>query len=369
MEAAKNGYDFYKLLQAPDGHWLGEHSGPHFLLPGYVIGSYVTGAPITEGERLEIIRYLFLRAHPEDGGWGIHVEGKSTVFGTVLNYVTLRLLGVDAGHPVIIKARRTMNNLGGACCIPAWGKFWLSILNVYDWEGNNPIPPELWLLPEWLPIHPHRWWIHTRNVYIPMAFLYGVRYKAKEDDLILELRGEIYTQSYKSINWPAQRNNVAKGDTYAPHTAVLDTFFVILGAYECCAPPPVRKSRLDFVYNLVVKEDENTEYQDVGPVSKTMNLIVRHYVDGPDSDAFKRHVQSRCDFLWLGPEGMMMCGTNGSQLWDVAFICQALSKTSLGELPENHTSMVTALGWLDRTQMQHNPPHYELAYRYTTKGA
>jgi lanosterol synthase len=91
-----------------------------------------------------------------------HVEGKTTVFGTVLNYVALRLLGVDADHPVMIKARQTMHNLGtsspqslftytiinitigGACCIPAWGKFWLSILNVYDWEGNNSIPPELW---------------------------------------------------------------------------------------------------------------------------------------------------------------------------------------------------------------------------------
>jgi len=33
---------------------------------------------------------------------------------------------------------------GGATGIPSWGKFWLSLLNVYDWEGNNPIPAELW---------------------------------------------------------------------------------------------------------------------------------------------------------------------------------------------------------------------------------
>ena len=33
---------------------------------------------------------------------------------------------------------------GGATGAPSWGKFWLSVLNVYDWAGNNPIPPELW---------------------------------------------------------------------------------------------------------------------------------------------------------------------------------------------------------------------------------
>lgn len=35
-------------------------------------------------------------------------------------------------------------SVGGATGIPSWGKFWLSVLNVYDWAGNNPIPAELW---------------------------------------------------------------------------------------------------------------------------------------------------------------------------------------------------------------------------------
>jgi lanosterol synthase len=56
-----------------------------------------------------------------------HIEGVSTVFGTALN-----------------KARTTLHELGGATGIPAWGKFWLSVLNVYSWDGVNPIPPELW---------------------------------------------------------------------------------------------------------------------------------------------------------------------------------------------------------------------------------
>lgn len=42
-----------------------------FLIPGYVIGSYVTGMDIKREERLEIIRYLMNRAHVDDGGWGL----------------------------------------------------------------------------------------------------------------------------------------------------------------------------------------------------------------------------------------------------------------------------------------------------------
>jgi lanosterol synthase len=42
-----------------------------FLLPGLVIGSYVSGMWFQEEERLEMIRYLCNRAHPDDGGWGL----------------------------------------------------------------------------------------------------------------------------------------------------------------------------------------------------------------------------------------------------------------------------------------------------------
>jgi lanosterol synthase len=87
--------------------------------------------PFKEEERLEMIRYLFNLANKDDGGWGMYVwatsfftfdllltsgtshsEGHSTVFGTGLNYVALRLLGVDAEHPVCVKARQTLHKLG-----------------------------------------------------------------------------------------------------------------------------------------------------------------------------------------------------------------------------------------------------------------
>lgn len=67
------------------------------------------------------------------------------------------------------------------------------------------------LLPKWLPFHPSRWWIHTRTVYVPMSYLYGVRFKAAEDPLILALR-EVGTQVYvphqQLTNMPCQKGTV-----------------------------------------------------------------------------------------------------------------------------------------------------------------
>lgn len=65
---------------------------------------------------------------------------------------------------------------------------WLSCLGVYEWEGVNPIPPELWLLPYSVPFHPGRWWCHCRVVYLPMGYLYGRKVRAKDTDLTRSLR-------------------------------------------------------------------------------------------------------------------------------------------------------------------------------------
>ena len=66
-----SGYAFYRNLQSHDGHWAGEYGGPVSLLPGLVIGSYVSRMDSKEEERLEMNRYLMNRAKPEDGGWGM----------------------------------------------------------------------------------------------------------------------------------------------------------------------------------------------------------------------------------------------------------------------------------------------------------
>lgn len=66
----------------------------------------------------------------EDGGWGLHVEGHSTVFGSTLQYVALRLLGEgteDGEDMAMARARQWILHHGGAIGIPSWGKFWITV--------------------------------------------------------------------------------------------------------------------------------------------------------------------------------------------------------------------------------------------------
>lgn len=114
-----------------------------FLLPGFVVTWYITQTPIPTEYRIEMCNYLFSKQR-SDGGWGLHIEADSSVFGTAMNYVSLRLLGTDVDDPRVAKARGRLHEFGGAVMGPHWAKFWLSVLGVCEWEAVNPLPPELW---------------------------------------------------------------------------------------------------------------------------------------------------------------------------------------------------------------------------------
>ena len=48
----------------------------------------------------------------EDGGWGMHLVGETTVFATALYYVMLRILGVEVADPLAARARERLLALG-----------------------------------------------------------------------------------------------------------------------------------------------------------------------------------------------------------------------------------------------------------------
>ncbi|XP_077304291.1 lanosterol synthase [Lithobates pipiens] len=367
QDGAENGMTFYSALQAEDGHWAGDYGGPLFLMPGLLIACHVTQTSLPEATKKEMVRYLRSVQLP-DGGWGLHVEDKSTVFGTALSYTSLRLLGVSQDDPDLTRARNNLHSKGGAIGIPSWGKFWLAVLNVYSWEGLNTLFPEMWLLPQWFPAHPSTIWCHCRQVYLPMSYCYATRLSSHEDGLIRSLRQELYVQDYNSINWPAQRNNVAPCDLYTPHSTLLNFAYVLLNIYEAYHIPALRRRAVHKLYDHITADDRFTKCISIGPISKVINMLVRWHVDGSESPVFKEHVDRIPDYLWLGLDGMKMQGTNGSQLWDTAFAIQAYLEAGAHKKKQFQKVLEKAHEFLRFSQIPDNPPEYKKYYRQMNKG-
>ncbi|KAF4632533.1 hypothetical protein G7Y89_g5597 [Cudoniella acicularis] len=369
LDSVKNALEFIKELQLPPGHWGCEYGGPMFLIPGAVITWVVTETPIPDHTATEITRYIFNHAHPEDGGWGLHTEGDSSVFGTAMNYTACRLLGVDAEHPVMVKARGTLHKMGGATNGPHWAKFWLSVLGVCQWEIVNPVPPEFWLLPDWVPFAPWRWWIHMRMVFLPMSFIWSKRFTYKPIPLVLELRKELFVQDYDSINWNAHRNTIYKVDNYHPKTWLLKTAnWLLVNIWPYFRTESFAKKAEDYVFKQIQMEDKNTLFSNLGPVNGPMNFLACYITEGPNAYSVQRHRERIADFFWVGKDGLLMNGTNGVQCWDTAFIIQAVMDAGLAEDPKYHPMLTAALEFLEDQQIRENVDDQDICYRQQRKG-
>ncbi|KAB2634103.1 beta-amyrin synthase-like [Pyrus ussuriensis x Pyrus communis] len=244
------------------------------------------------------------------------------MFCTALNYICMRILGEgpDGGQDnACTRARKWILDHGSVTHIPSWGKTWLSILGVFEWSGSNPMPPEFWILPSFLPMHPAKMWCYCRMVYMPMSYLYGKRFVGPITPLILQLREELYAQPYDKINWKGVRHYCAKEDIYFPHPWIQDFLWDCL--YICTEPlltrwpfnKLIRERALEVTMKHIHYEDENSRYITIGY---------------PNGDYFKKHLARIPDYLWVAEDGMKM-QSFGSQLWDTGFAVQALLACNL----------------------------------------
>ncbi|OQU80185.1 hypothetical protein SORBI_3007G090472 [Sorghum bicolor] len=300
----------HSSLQADDGCWPADYSGLLFIMPLLVFALYTTGSlntVLSKEHQREIRRYIYNHQN-EDGGWGKQVLGPSTMFGSCLNYVALRLIGEDCTNVALTNGREWILSHGSATAIPQWGKIWFSVMGLYDWSGNNPVIPELWLLPYFLPIHPGRFWILCRMVYLPMAYLFGKKFVGEVTPTILELRSELYSVPYSEVDWKKARDTCAKVDLIYPRTMAQNLVWTFLN--KVIEPMlnwwPVNKLRdiaLQNIMEHIHYEDETSKYICICPINKALDMICC-WAENPNSDAFKQHLPRIYDMLWLAEDGM-----------------------------------------------------------------
>ena len=203
------------------------------LVSQYVlVGQMVGRQALPERDRDMILRHFEATRRP-DGSWPLHCEAPGSLFVTVLAYVALRVLGVPPEAPLAMAARRWLRTQDDSVTIlPTWGRMWLAMLGLYEYEGINPLCPETVLLPAWVPVHPDRLYVHTRLIYAALSYLYARRARFDLGPLAGPLRQELYGQPYGSIDFAACRKRLAAADIYRPPPRLLRVAADILARYE-----------------------------------------------------------------------------------------------------------------------------------------
>ncbi len=360
-------------LQKPEGDWEAEMVWNTMLLAQYIIVHRIVAGtlPFSDEVRAEMVKH-FRYWQRSDGGWGMHPESPSYVYFTTMAYVGLRLLEVPADEPMVVKARRFLRaQEGGVLAIPSWGKFWLAMLDLYGWDGVNPIPPEVFLLPESVPLHPNNYYCHTRYIYLGIAFLYGKRFTVDLGPLGDALRHELYgeqgrdREAYDTIRFAKARHLIAKSDLYVRPSAPLRFVYDLLAQYERFAVPTVRKHALAVCLDRIVYEMHASRYQGISPVNGLLNCLAL-YATSPTHPELAPSLAGMEAWKWQDEvEGIRYAGAR-SNAWDTAFAMQALSEIceSPGAAsPEAIDGLRRGYAYLLSTQMQEELPGWQAERR------
>ncbi|XP_062119830.1 beta-amyrin synthase-like [Humulus lupulus] len=370
--AMRRSINFWSILQSPHGHWPAQNSGIMYFIPPLVFCMYITGhldTVLNEHHKKEMLWYMYCHQN-EDGGWGLHIEGPSMMMCTVMNYVAMRLLGEGSNGGLdnaCTRARKWILDHGGATGSASWGKIWMSILGVYDWEGCNPMPPEFWFNP--FILHPSKMLCYTRLTYLPMSYFYGRKYVGPITPLIQALREEIYNEPYKQIRWSKMRHLCVETDNYYRHSRLQhllwDSVHYITETFIGHWPlRKIREKSLQKVMEHIHYEDENSRYITIGCVEKPL-MMLACWVEDPNGEYFKKHIPRIADYLWVAEDGITM-QSFGSQAWDCCLSVQALLAANISE--EIGDVLKKAHEFLKQSQVRDDPPNRSKYFRHISKG-
>jgi Squalene-hopene cyclase N-terminal domain len=213
---------------------------------------------------------------------------------------------------------------GGVLAIPTWGKFWLAMIGLYDYDAVNPFPPELFLLPRWLPAHPDRLYCHTRNIYQGIAYLYGRRFRADLGPLTASLTAELYGGPLPRSRFLAGRNAISATDLHRRPAPLLRAGCRLLLGYEAVHSRRLRERALRVCLTRIRDEQRATAAQGLSPVNAVLDCVAlfAHDPRDPELDAGMDALEY---WRWSDPAAGIRYAGARSHTWDTAFAAEALT--------------------------------------------
>ncbi|HEY7952337.1 MAG TPA: squalene--hopene cyclase [Solirubrobacteraceae bacterium] len=313
-------------LQDPAGWWKGElQTNVTMDAEDMLLREFLGIRRQAESERSA----AWIRSQQRaDGTWTNFHGGPGDLSTTIEAYWALRLVGdsVDAEH--MRAAAQFIRAEGGLEQARVFTHVWLALFGLWSWERIPALPPEIVLLPAWVPLNVYDFACWARQTIVALSLVIALRPVHGLPFDLQELHG------------PAPWAPRAAGSRKGRWLARLDS---TLRVYERRPLAPLRRLALGRAERWIVRRQEaDGSWGGIQP-PWVYSLIALHLLGYPlDHPVMRRGIEGIEGFMIEHPSVRRLEACQ-SPVWDTALALLALADAGMGA---EHPAVARAREWL-----------------------
>lgn len=332
LEAAITASQSYLLTQQDEkGYWWAELESNVSITSEVVLLHKIWG---TDRSRPLAKVETYLRSQQRDhGGWELYFGDGGEISVSVEAYMALKLLGVSATDPAMVRAREFILEHGGISRTRVFTKLHLALIGCYEWRGIPSLPPWVMLLPEQFPVTIYEMSSWARGSTVPLLIvmdrepIYAVEAGFNLDELYVEGRNRAQFDLPLSNEWT-------------------DAFIYLDGLFkfaEATNLVPFREEGIRAAERWILERQEATG--DWGGIIPAMlnSLLGLKALEYDVHDPIIERGMAALDAFALETEDQYWIQPCISPVWDTALVVRGLAESGLAP---DHPALVKAGEWL-----------------------
>lgn len=333
IAAAQN---YLLSIQNPAGYWWAHLESNVTITVEIILLHKIWGTdrdrPLAKAER-------HLRSNQRDhGGWELFYGDGGDLSTTVEAYMGLRLLGVPATDPALVRAKGFILKRGGISKTRIFTKLHLAMIDCYDWRGLPSLPAWVMLFEPPFPFTIYELSSWARGSTVPLLIVFDQKpVYVVEPAINLD---ELYAEGIENVHWEIPEN----GD-WSDIFLWLDKAFKLA---ELINFIPFREESIQRAEKWVLERQEATgDWGGIIPAMLNSLLALRSLGYDVNDPIVRRGLQAidnfaveTADDYWVQP-----CI---SPVWDTALALRSLTDSGLAP---DHPALVRAGEWLLEKQI------------------
>jgi squalene-hopene/tetraprenyl-beta-curcumene cyclase len=329
-EAITASQNYLLSIQHPEGYWWAELESNVTITAEVVLLHKIWGTDKTRP--LHKVENYLRSQQREHGGWELFYGDGGELSTTVEAYMAMRLLGVAACDPALIKAKDFIWQRGGISKTRIFTKLHLALIGCYDWRGIPSIPPSIMLLPENFPITIYEMSSWARSSTVPLLIVFDKKPVYRTNSPIN--LDELYVEGIGNVNYEL------------PHTNDWTDIFVWLdGAFKLAESlnlVPFREEGLQAAEKWILERQEATG--DWGGIIPAMlnSLLALRCLNYNAADPIVERGLKAVDNFAIETEDTYRVQPCVSPVWDTAWCLRALVESGMAF---DHPALVRGGEW------------------------